>query len=264
MALKIIESCINCQACAPLCPSQAIQAAHPHFLIDAGRCTECEGDYPVAQCAAICPVEGAIVDAAGVAINPPGSLTGIPPAQLAAVQAAIHTSLDPDTDPDTRALAQIHATWYRGGGVLPDWLGLEPDAWRRLAADCFPGTVLEDPVGRGPLEEGRDDEFADLEALLLAHRAGLGERESAVARLITAGSMGYNHLWEDLGVWSRAELSGLIRRHFPTLAARNDRDMKWKKFFYRQLCLAEAGEYVCRAPSCGVCPDYADCFGPER
>ena len=31
------------------------------------------------QCASICPVEGAILDAAGEAINPPGSLTGIPP-----------------------------------------------------------------------------------------------------------------------------------------------------------------------------------------
>jgi len=176
---------------------------------------------------------------------------------------AVYASLDPGTDPDAHALAQIHATWYSGGGVLPDWLGLSPDSWQQLRADCFPGARLPDPVGRGLLEAGRDDEFADVERLLLAHRAGLSEREVAVARLITAGSMGYNHLWEDLGVWSRAELSGLIQRHFPALAARNDRDMKWKKFFYRQLCLAEEGAFVCRAPSCGVCPDYADCFGPE-
>ncbi|MFM8444786.1 MAG: nitrogen fixation protein NifQ, partial [Methylococcus sp.] len=33
----------------------------------------------------------------------------------------------------------------------------------------------------------------------------------------------------------------------------------WKKFLYKQLCEAE-GIYVCRAPSCGECVDYADCF----
>ncbi|RCX31991.1 4Fe-4S binding protein [Thioalbus denitrificans] len=83
MALKIIESCVNCWACEPLCPSQAIFEAHPHFLIDARKCTECEGDFSDPQCASICPIEGAILDAAGLALNPPGSLTGIPPSRLA-------------------------------------------------------------------------------------------------------------------------------------------------------------------------------------
>ncbi len=39
--------------------------------------------------------------------------------------------------------------------------------------------------------------------------------------------------------------------------------MKWKKFIYKQLCITE-GIYTCRAPSCEVCADYADCFGPEE
>jgi len=87
MALRIIESCVNCHACEALCPSQAIIEAHPHFLIDARKCTECEGDYPVQQCAAICPIEGAILDATGLAMNPPGSLTGISPERMAAAMA---------------------------------------------------------------------------------------------------------------------------------------------------------------------------------
>ena len=84
MALEIIESCVNCYACEPLCPEQAISEAKPHFTIDAGKCTECDGHYSEAQCAAICPIEGAILDAAGDPINPPGSLTGIPLEKLAA------------------------------------------------------------------------------------------------------------------------------------------------------------------------------------
>lgn len=89
MALEIIESCVNCWACEPLCPNRAIVAAKPHFLIDADMCTECLGDFADAQCVAICPIEGAIVNELNEPMNPPGSLTGIPPARWAAVQAEI-------------------------------------------------------------------------------------------------------------------------------------------------------------------------------
>jgi len=83
MALEIVESCVNCWACEPLCPSRAIVAAKPHFLIDADKCTECVGDFADPQCATICPIEGAIVDELNAPLNPPGSLTGIPPARWA-------------------------------------------------------------------------------------------------------------------------------------------------------------------------------------
>lgn len=91
MALKIVVSCVNCWACEPLCPNQAIYAAQPHFLIDAGKCTECDGDFADAQCASICPIEGAIVDATGTVLNPPGSLTGIPPERMAEAMAELQS-----------------------------------------------------------------------------------------------------------------------------------------------------------------------------
>ena len=87
MALKIIESCVNCWACEPLCPSRAIYEAKPHFRIDAGKCSECLGEFAEAQCASICPIEGAIVNEQGEAVNPPGSLSGFSPAHWAAVRA---------------------------------------------------------------------------------------------------------------------------------------------------------------------------------
>jgi Fe-S-cluster-containing hydrogenase component 2 len=58
MALEIIESCVNCWACAPLCPNKAIYEAAPHFLIDADKCTEWWATTPM-RSAAIRPIEGA-------------------------------------------------------------------------------------------------------------------------------------------------------------------------------------------------------------
>ncbi len=78
MSLSITTPCVNCWACVDVCPNDAIIQARPHFHIDAKRCTECDGDHADPQCASICPIEGAILNAQGVAINPLGSLTGIP------------------------------------------------------------------------------------------------------------------------------------------------------------------------------------------
>jgi ferredoxin len=89
MAYQIIAGCVNCWACLPLCPSEAIREATPHFLIDARACTECDGAFADAQCASICPIEGVILDGLGVPVNPPGSLTGIPPDRWAEVCAEI-------------------------------------------------------------------------------------------------------------------------------------------------------------------------------
>lgn len=89
MALKIIDTCVNCWACEPLCNSAAIRAAVPHFVIEAEACTECLGEYDEPQCASICPIEGAIVDADGQPLNPPGSLTGIRPELWESVRAEI-------------------------------------------------------------------------------------------------------------------------------------------------------------------------------
>jgi len=78
MSLSITTPCVNCWACVDVCPNDAIIEAQPHFHIEAKHCTECDGNHADPQCASICPIEGAILNAQGVAINPLGSLTGIP------------------------------------------------------------------------------------------------------------------------------------------------------------------------------------------
>lgn len=89
MAFKIVTKCTNCWACSPLCPTEAIYEAKPHFLIDQKKCTECEGHFADPQCANICPIEEAIVNSLGEPLNPLGSLTGISPEKLSSAMAEI-------------------------------------------------------------------------------------------------------------------------------------------------------------------------------
>ncbi len=91
MAYEITAACTKCWACEPLCPSQAIyeDADRLHLRIHVQKCTNCEGDYADAQCASICPIEGAILNPYGEMANPPGSLTGIPPEKWNAAMAEI-------------------------------------------------------------------------------------------------------------------------------------------------------------------------------
>src|SRR4051812_1984574 len=43
MATMITEECINCGACEPECPNQAISQGEDIFVIDPTLCTECVG-----------------------------------------------------------------------------------------------------------------------------------------------------------------------------------------------------------------------------
>jgi nitrogen fixation protein NifQ len=162
------------------------------------------------------------------------------------------------------ALACMIASLCTGGGALPDWLGLEPSAFLCLLRHHFPSLDLGDQprVGR-PLNGSRGDEYRELIDLMLLDKAGDSPSEVWIAHIVAAACMASDHLWQDLGLWQRADLTELMRRNFPSLAARNVKDMKWKKFLYKQLCESE-GIYACRAPSCEVCVDYRVCFGPEE
>jgi len=97
MAIKITEECINCGACEPECPNNAIyengaewrfsdgttlkgeytgkssgaavNAEDPQpavsadfYYIVTDKCTECVGFHEEPQCAAVCPVDCCILD----------------------------------------------------------------------------------------------------------------------------------------------------------------------------------------------------------
>ena len=62
MALIINEDCINCAACEPECPNQAITAGTDIFVIDPAKCTECVGHFDESQCVVACPADCIIPD----------------------------------------------------------------------------------------------------------------------------------------------------------------------------------------------------------
>lgn len=166
--------------------------------------------------------------------------------------------------PNCTWLAQILASWQVGDGVLPDGLGLETRQFRQLLAEHFPGYDLAPAAPSGKkLDFSRMLEKEDLEQFLSQFAAEKNQESECLIAIIVAACLGCDHLWQDLGLWDRSELSALLKQNFPQIAARNSKDMKWKKFLYKQLCEAE-GLYVCRAPSCEVCKDHALCFGPEE
>jgi nitrogen fixation protein NifQ len=163
--------------------------------------------------------------------------------------------------PNDEFLARMIAGWTLGDGVMPVDLGLGTQRFAALVERHFPGLRW---APRCHEADGltRHPEFPDLLAFLSAEADPEVPGAADMAVVVATGCMGSEHLWQDLGLPSRRELSQLMALNFPALARANDRDMKWKKFLYRELCQRE-GIYVCAAPSCEQCSDQPVCFGPE-
>src|ERR1044071_9149989 len=62
MATMITSDCINCGACEPECPNNAISQGDPVYVIDPVLCTECVGFHDYEACAAVCPVDVCVTD----------------------------------------------------------------------------------------------------------------------------------------------------------------------------------------------------------
>jgi ferredoxin len=84
MAIHITDDCINCGACEPECPNNAIYEGGAEWAMSDGtsssddasqtpisdefyyivpsKCTECQGFHEEPQCAAVCPVDCCLPD----------------------------------------------------------------------------------------------------------------------------------------------------------------------------------------------------------
>lgn len=148
------------------------------------------------------------------------------------------------------------------GGSFTDALGIFGDSIRRNIDRYFPGALERLEEFELDVEPVVTEDERCVRELLWRFRTAPLPLNSLLSFLVARRSTRANHLWQDLGLANRGELSRLMVRHFSSLALRNSQDMKWKKFFYRMICRDE-GFSMCTAPCCTECCDFALCFGDE-
>jgi len=188
----------------------------------------------------------------------------VSPPAIASYEDLLAAARDP-ARPATLALAGVIAgAPARGDPPSACVRGLAAGELRALLDAFFPALAARaDAAGAPPAApSGEFTEFDDLVRLLDEHAAAPSPESRWVARAVATACAGADHLWQDMGLPSRAVLGALMRESFPALSARNHADMKWKKFLFLQLCEREDVR-ACTAPSCGVCSDRGSCFGPE-
>lgn len=168
---------------------------------------------------------------------------------------------------DIHVVASIFALAMReaeeGAGNFCEGVGLVGSALMALTAAMFPGakSFFERVELEGSLDV--DNEEQSLRDILGMYSLGNGCLERSLAAMIARRCKSPHHLWQDLGLRNRGELSRLMKRHFSRLAEKNQHDMKWKKFLYRMVC-GSHGFTLCSSPVCTECDDYMDCFGTEE
>jgi nitrogen fixation protein NifQ len=144
-----------------------------------------------------------------------------------------------------------------------DAVGLDGDELADLAAAFFPHTAAVFDRLRGREASVCEGDEACLRDLLRRYTTEGTGFQNRLADMVARRCMRPNHLWQDLGLRNRNELSWMMARHFEPLASRNRSDMKWKKFLYRTIC-RDASFTLCAAPSCAECDDFGVCFGDEN
>lgn len=177
--------------------------------------------------------------------------------------APLAACIDADADFDRHIFACMISVAASEAGALPERLGLSRENLEALTSKFF-GDRLPLPPEEGPAAGASDlDESELVRDILLEHlspRDGDGEW---LAAMIARRALEPNHLWEDLGLRNRSELTRLMERRFASLAARNDKNMRWKRFIYRLMCEND-GFVMCATPVCSNCADYHGCFGEEE
>lgn len=172
------------------------------------------------------------------------------------------------TPEDRHLFACLFAVASRESYQAASALGLEPSELTSILNVMFPAI---DPVllerhkaASGELPPARNDEV--LQVLLTHVPSGSDSANRAIsiwlARIIAARAAHPGHLWIAMGLFERPQLSAAIRRHLPSLAAANNRNMRWKRYLYKQVCERNGGR-MCKSPDCGTCSDYVFCFADD-
>lgn len=170
-------------------------------------------------------------------------------------------------DFDIHAIASVLALAIeeaeQTGSPLTEGIGLDTVALSDLAGALFPAARIPLALfGRGssPVIDAEEQSLRDIMRMYASCGSDL---ERPLAAMIARRCKWPHHLWQDLGLRDRRELSCLMKKYFAPLAEKNRFDMKWKKFLYRLVCGSESFT-ICSSPVCSECDDFAHCFGSEE
>lgn len=172
-------------------------------------------------------------------------------------------------DAISRALSAVLESASASAGRLPrfaQWLGLAPGEFRLMLDTCFPGAAAAGwepdaaPVDAGVLP----CEFGDLVEMLWCGRSAgaCTPQVRWVAHALASGCFGRTHLWQDMGLSGRNDVSALLQQYFAPVFLANTTNMKWKKFFYHRVC-ERLDIHPCPEPSCEGCDQFMVCHGAE-
>jgi nitrogen fixation protein NifQ len=171
----------------------------------------------------------------------------------------------PDThSPDALLFAKlIAAREVRGELAL---LGLSREALYALSRRQFaiePARFETETQAIGLITQEHAEFVVALRALVLQHASAVVHADDArcLASIIAHACLRPDHLWRDLGLDGREEVTAMLERFFPELVSLNVADLRWKKFLAQQLAWS-LGREPGPAPGCPGCEDYRYCFPP--
>ncbi|QGZ57825.1 nitrogen fixation protein NifQ [Paraburkholderia acidiphila] len=146
-------------------------------------------------------------------------------------------------------------------GELP-LLGLSRVQIEALGARHFACAVTNDALQAYGVTDVSHAAFATaMRAFLVALAAPQANSDDVrcLAAIIAHACLRPDHLWRDLGLRGRDDVTRMLERFFPEAVARNVEGLRWKKLLARELALA-SGATPGPAPGCPGCEDFGFCF----
>ncbi|SAL06314.1 hydrogenase [Caballeronia calidae] len=144
-------------------------------------------------------------------------------------------------------------------------LGLGSAELAALFARHFPRFKIDIALPIAVISSPHRQFISELRDLLLSHdvtAAVSSDDAHCLAAIVATACQRPDHLWRDLGLSGRDDVSAILARHYPRLVARNVNALRWKKFLAQEVALAH-GRPATFAPGCPGCEDFAHCY-PDK
>lgn len=200
-------------------------------------------------------------------LTPSPALDDSPPPAQRFARALLHHA--PPSHPDAGFFATVIGTSLAHQDLART--GLCPEELNQLLHHLFPGALTATEPRLTPLQtqyadyalRGRGDPQPGftllLRVLLDAYRVPEPDTTPWVTGVLVHACLRPDHLWRDLGLSGREDVTFLLARHYPGLVMRNVRNLRWKKFLAYSAC-EHAGLPPSAAPGCPNCEDYGVCY----